>query len=145
VEFPGINALVPESGDPWLQGSTQPQPSGRHHSLSHSRGKAEQYSRRVTIPTTTAGQRPIVSEGLTRTGDGEAPPVTMRTHHCQLTMALGPRTRIQAGTHPERKGYREILAIHMPKFGGVRTLKQKSREKRRGRGKGKERGTVTID
>ena len=32
VEFPGINAPVPEKGDPWLWGSTQPpQSSGRHH------------------------------------------------------------------------------------------------------------------
>ncbi|KAM0823559.1 hypothetical protein ACQ4PT_070795 [Festuca glaucescens] len=32
VEFPGINAPVPENGDPWLWGSTPPQSSsGRHH------------------------------------------------------------------------------------------------------------------
>lgn len=32
VEFPGINAPVPENGDPWLWGSAPPQSSGRHHS-----------------------------------------------------------------------------------------------------------------
>lgn len=33
VEFPGINAPVPENGDPWLWGSTPPpqSSSGRHH------------------------------------------------------------------------------------------------------------------
>ncbi|GJN00164.1 hypothetical protein PR202_ga17575 [Eleusine coracana subsp. coracana] len=32
VEFPGINAPIPENGDRWLWGSTPPQSSGRHHS-----------------------------------------------------------------------------------------------------------------
>ncbi|XP_062210211.1 uncharacterized protein LOC133911811 isoform X2 [Phragmites australis] len=32
VDFPGINAPIPESGDRWLWGSTPPQSSGRHHS-----------------------------------------------------------------------------------------------------------------
>ncbi|CAL4887271.1 unnamed protein product [Urochloa decumbens] len=32
VEFPGINAPIPEDGDRWLWGSAPPQPSGRHHS-----------------------------------------------------------------------------------------------------------------
>jgi len=32
VEFPGINAPIPENGDPWLWGSTPPQSSARHHS-----------------------------------------------------------------------------------------------------------------
>ncbi|XP_051218923.1 uncharacterized protein [Lolium perenne] len=50
VEFPGINAPVPENGDPWLWGSTPPQSSsGRHHypsSDSRDRGPpgAEHYS-----------------------------------------------------------------------------------------------------
>jgi len=33
VEFPGINAPVPENGDQWLWGSAPPQSSSRHHSL----------------------------------------------------------------------------------------------------------------
>jgi zinc finger CCHC domain-containing protein 8 len=33
VEFPGINAPIPENGDQWLWGSAPPQSSGRHHSL----------------------------------------------------------------------------------------------------------------
>lgn len=45
VEFPGINAPVPENGDPWLWGSAPPPPlqssSGRHqHSSSDSRDRA---------------------------------------------------------------------------------------------------------
>uniref|UniRef100_A0A0A9DMD6 Nucleic acid binding protein n=1 Tax=Arundo donax TaxID=35708 RepID=A0A0A9DMD6_ARUDO len=32
VEFPGINAPIPENGDRWLWGSTPPQSSGCHHS-----------------------------------------------------------------------------------------------------------------
>lgn len=32
VEFPGINAPIPENGDPWLWGSAPPQSSVRHHS-----------------------------------------------------------------------------------------------------------------
>ncbi|CAL5021417.1 unnamed protein product [Urochloa decumbens] len=32
VEFPGINAPIPEDGDRWLWGSAPPQSSGRHHS-----------------------------------------------------------------------------------------------------------------
>ncbi|CAD6342301.1 unnamed protein product [Miscanthus lutarioriparius] len=33
VEFPGINAPIPENGDQWLWGSAPPQSSGRYHSL----------------------------------------------------------------------------------------------------------------
>jgi zinc finger CCHC domain-containing protein 8 len=32
VEFPGINAPIPENGDQWLWGSTPPQSSGHHYS-----------------------------------------------------------------------------------------------------------------
>lgn len=32
VEFPGINAPIPENGDRWLWGSAPPQSSGRHYS-----------------------------------------------------------------------------------------------------------------
>lgn len=32
VEFPGINAPIPENGDRWLWDSTPPQSLGRHHS-----------------------------------------------------------------------------------------------------------------
>lgn len=52
VEFPGINAPIPENGDQWLWGSTPPQSSGRHHSLDsrdfHDRGPpgADHYSPR---------------------------------------------------------------------------------------------------
>ncbi|XP_066327679.1 uncharacterized protein [Miscanthus floridulus] len=52
VEFPGINAPIPENGDQWLWGSAPPQSSGRHHSLDsrdyHDRGPpgADHYSSR---------------------------------------------------------------------------------------------------
>ncbi|KAG2659134.1 uncharacterized protein LOC120705046 isoform X3 [Panicum virgatum] len=52
VEFPGINAPIPENGDPWLWGSTPPQSSARHHSSDsrdyHDRGTlgADHYSSR---------------------------------------------------------------------------------------------------
>jgi zinc finger CCHC domain-containing protein 8 len=41
VEFPGINAPIPENGDRWLWGSTPPHSSGHHSSESreyHDRG-----------------------------------------------------------------------------------------------------------